>query len=267
LDLNLESDYILNSLDFYRQHHGQQLYYLWQGEVWGQLAPEAEYQLLFGLLGMNATKVFIRPDPEHGEVGYRINRELGLYCHPQTQAVKTAWQLTPEHPVVPVVHIANRIVQGALSPKQTVIPAGQAYVAAVTEFPLTYPHPLAADPQYRDYCPGPEFQGTEYFTSHLCRPGATQVPAATWARDCPWLPWMKLGYGHPARLKFKTTIQRLEAFEQLPSRLVELIRSRVPIYEFTPDHSDEANMTSTLYFRQHFPAYLDGREFPISETV
>ncbi|WP_242037889.1 DUF1838 domain-containing protein [Tolypothrix sp. FACHB-123] len=38
-------------------------------------------------------------------------------------------------------------------------------------------------------------------------------------------------------------------------------------YEFTPDQSDEPNMTSTLYFKQHFNAYLKGERFPIPEKL
>lgn len=265
--MNNSEDYIVNNLDFYRKHHGQQLYYRWEGEVWWQETGTQQKQKLFSIIGMNATKVFIRPAPEFEQVGYRINRELGLFCDPQTQEILHTWQPDSIRPAVAIVHIANRIVQGAVRPKKTVIPKGQDYVTSVVEIPLTYPHPLAADPQYRDYCPGETFNGTEYFTSHIARPGVQDLPPATWARDCPWLPWMKLGYGHPARLRFETTTTRVESFEQLHPNLIQLIREQVPIYEFTPDQSDEPNMTSTLYFKQHFAAYLKGERFPIPESV
>ena len=114
-----------------------------------------------------------------------------------------------------MVHIANRIVQGGLREKTIVVPKGQRYSTRITEFPLEYPHPLAKDPQYQDYCPGKIFRALESFTSHFARPGVTDLPPATWDRDCPWLPWMKLGFEHPARLKFATTIQRVEAFDEL----------------------------------------------------
>ena len=76
---------------------------------------------------------------------------------------------------------------------------------------------------------------------------------------------MRLGYGHPARLHFKTTIARVETFEELNPNLVELVRSRVPIYEHTPDQTDEPNVTSILYFKQHFDAYLKSSRFPIED--
>ncbi len=35
---------------------------------------------------------------------------------------------------------------------------------------------------------------------------------------------MKLGYGHPARLRFETTISRVKTFEQLNPKLVKLVK-------------------------------------------
>jgi hypothetical protein len=263
---NYLEDYEFNTLDFYRKNHGLQLYYSWSGDIWWTEEPGKSPEKLFSILGMNATKVFLKLHPEYGEVGHRINRELGLFCHPETQEILSYWKPREESQEVPVVHIANRLVQGSVQAKKVVIPSGQAYVTSVKEIPLEYPHPLAADRKYFDHCAGDRFKGVEYFTSHVSRPGVLDVPPAKWARDCPWMPWMKLGYGHPARLRFETTIKRLESFEQLDSKLVELVRDRVPIYEFTPSESDEPNMTSILYFKKHFESYLRGDAFPVEET-
>ena len=257
-----------SNLDFYRQNHGRQLYYNWQGDIWWIESPGKPKQKLFSIVGMNATKVFLKSDTEYeGEAGYRLNREIGLFCNPVTQEILHYWKPNEDSPEVPVVHIANRMVQGAVRARTIEIPAGQAYLTKVTEIPLEYPHPLAKDYQYRDHCPGETFKGVEYFTSSVARPNATEKPPpAQWARDCPWLPWMKLGYGHPARLRFETTIARVESFEQLDPKLVNLVREQLPIYEFTPDECDEANMTSILYFKKHFEAYLQREKFPIVET-
>ncbi|MBP5973824.1 DUF1838 family protein [Brasilonema sp. CT11] len=259
-------DYELNNLDFYRKNHGLQLYYNWSGEILWQEKPDLPREKLFSIIGMNATKVFIKPSPEYGEVGYRINRELGLFCDPVTQEILTYWKSPEANQTVPVVHIANRIVQGSVKPKKFVIPKGSGYITSVMEIPLEYPHPLAGDSKYSDYCPGEKFKGIEYFTSNICRPDASDVPPAQWARDCPWMPWMKLGYGHPAKLRFETTISRVDSFEQLHPKLVKLVREKVPIYEFTPTESDEPNITSLQYFKKHFESYLRGDVFPIEET-
>ncbi|MEO0986140.1 MAG: DUF1838 family protein [Cyanobacteria bacterium J06639_14] len=256
---------VFSNLDFYRRNHGQQLYYSWSGEVSWTRQPGAEATKLFSIVGMNATKVFLKDHPEHGEVGYRINRELALYCDPESQEILYTWRSQSDAKPVSVIPIANRIVQGQVSPKLLKVPAGKAYETVETKIPLDYPHPLADNPRYRDYCPGPRFQATECFTSHIYRLDATHKLPAQWSRDCPWLPWMGLGYGHPARLNFETTIQRVDTFEDLNPDLVALVRARVPIYEFAPDHSDESNMTSILYFKQHFDEYLEGKSFPIPE--
>lgn len=263
--VDLSEDYGYSSLDFYRSNHGKQLYYNWSGEIDWIAEPGQAPQKLFSIMGMNATKVLCKQDPDDGEVGYRLNRELGLYCDPDTQEVLSDW-VSPMGERVSVVHIANRMVQGALKERMIVVPKGEAYLAKKTEFPLVYPHPLATDPIYRDYCPGKTFQGVETFISHFARPGVTDVPPATWSRDCPWLPWMKLGFGHPARLKFTTTIQRVESFDQLHPTLVKLVRDRLPMYEFTPDVCEEPNMTSLTYFKLHFEAYLRGDRFPQPES-
>ena len=93
-----------------------------------------------------------------------------------------------------------------------------------------------------------------------------QSAPAKWARDCPWMPWMKLGYGNPAKLRFETTIFRVDNFEQLNPKLVKLVREKVPIYEFTPEESEEPNITSIQYFKKNFESYLRGDIFPLEET-
>ena len=75
-----------------------------------------------------------------------------------------------------------------------------------------------------------------------------------------------MGYEHPARLRFETTIQRVDTFEELNPKLIKVIRQRVPIYEHTPDATDEPNVTSTTYFKKYFDAYQADAEFPIKET-
>ena len=257
--------YTLSNLDFYRDYHGRQLYYRWEGKVWWRPTPSSTLEQIFRIVGMNATKVFLCRDDQGNEYGHRINRELGLYCHPETCDVLYRWQPFPEQEPVPVVPIANRIVQGDVKPRILTVPAGEPYTKNELKIPLTYPHPLAGDAKYRDYCPAETFDGVEYFTTYTRRPevAATAVPPPNWARDCPWLPWMGLGCGHPARLRFETMIERVDRFEDLNPRLTDVIRQRVPIYEHTPDQTDEPNVTSTTYFKHHFKDYLAGEAFPI----
>ena len=260
-------DYEYSSLDFYRKNHGRQLYYNWSGDIWWVKEPGQPKEKLFSIIGMNATKVLLKSDPEKGELGYRLNREIGLFCDPNTQEILPFWTPGEGKPEVPVVHIANRMVQGSLHERKIVIPKGQGFITKVNEIPLEYPHPLAGDSKFRDYCPGEMFKGVEYFTSSYGRPGATGAPPALWSRDCPWMPWMKMGYGHPAQLRFETTIARVESFEELHPTLVKLVREKLPIYETTPDECDEPNMTSILYFKKYFESYLNGEVFPMEETV
>lgn len=71
---------------------------------------------------MNATKVLIKSHPEYGEVGHRLNREIGLFCDPDTQEILHYWKPTEDSPQLPVVHIANRMVQGSLKKERSLFP-------------------------------------------------------------------------------------------------------------------------------------------------
>ncbi|NEO39491.1 MAG: DUF1838 domain-containing protein [Moorea sp. SIOASIH] len=265
--MDYSEDFEYSTLVFYRQNHGKQLYYSWEGDIWWVEAPGKPKEKLFSIIGMNATKGFLKTDPEYGEIGHRLNREIGLFCDPETKEILSHWQPKENSQKLPVVHIANRMVQGSVRERKIVIPKGQGYITRINKIPLEYPHPLAQEPKFKDYCSGETFKGVEYFTSSFSRPGFKGAPSAEWARDCPWMPWMKLGYGHPARLHFETTISRVESFEELNPKLVELVRSKLPIYEFTPDQCDEPNITSSIYFKKHFDSYLKGESFPIEETA
>ncbi|NET76895.1 MAG: DUF1838 domain-containing protein [Okeania sp. SIO1F9] len=128
------NDYEFDNLNFYRENHGKQLYYNWGGEVWWIESPGKPQEKLFSIIGMNATKVFIKPHPEYGEAGHRINREICLFCDSSTQEVLDYWRPREEVKEVPVVHIANRMVQGFVSPKKIVIPQNSGYVKKVIIF-------------------------------------------------------------------------------------------------------------------------------------
>ncbi|MEH2256730.1 DUF1838 family protein [Nostoc sp.] len=77
---------------------------------------------------------------------------------------------------------------------------------------------------------------------------------------------IKLGYAHLAKLRFETTIFKVDSFEQLHPSLVKLVREKVPIYELTPTESDEPNVTSIQYFKKNFESYLRGDIFPLEES-
>ena len=211
--MDFAQDFEYSTLTFYRENHGRQIYYSWSGDIWWTEAPGQPQKKLCSIIGMNATKVLLKPHPEYGEVGYRLNREIGLFCDPETKSILHYWQPTKDSPESPVVHIANRMVQGSLRERKIIIPQEQGCITKVN-----------------------------------------------------WMPWMKLGYGHRARLRYETTIARVESFEELDSKLVKLVREKLPIYEFTPDECDEPNITRILYFKKHFEAYVRGETFPIEET-
>jgi hypothetical protein len=106
-------DYEFSTLVFYRENHGKQLHYSWEGDIWWTEAPGKPKEKLFSIIGMNATKVFLKSDPEYGEVRYRLNREIGLFCNPETQEILHYWQPKAHSQEVPVLHESSKTHAGS----------------------------------------------------------------------------------------------------------------------------------------------------------
>ena len=47
--IDLGDAYDVSNLDFYRQHHGQQLNYRWEGTVWWRQSPESALETIFAI--------------------------------------------------------------------------------------------------------------------------------------------------------------------------------------------------------------------------
>jgi hypothetical protein len=61
------ADYELSTLVFYRENHGKQLYYSWEGDIWWMETPDKPKEKLFSIIGMNATKILLKSDRDRGE--------------------------------------------------------------------------------------------------------------------------------------------------------------------------------------------------------
>ncbi|HXF90681.1 MAG TPA: DUF1838 family protein, partial [Candidatus Nitrosotenuis sp.] len=61
----------------------------------------------------------------------------------------------------------------------------------------------------------------------------------SWTRVGPWLPWMKME-GRDGLIVYHARSQRLESFEQLPTRIKELVRTKYPKYTTAPKEVDPA---------------------------
>ncbi|MFN4279386.1 DUF1838 family protein [Thermosynechococcus sp.] len=75
----------------------------------------------------------------------------------------------------------------------------------------------------------------------------------------PWLPWMRMG-DRPGYLIYSATGRKTLTVEDLPS----LLQEQLERLEASSEYREGADMTSWLYFQEHFEAYLEGALFPVT---
>ncbi len=243
---------------------GRQVVTTWTGDVHAVI-PGERPRRLFGLVGMNIARCV------RGAEGFTLtSRELLFYLDPRTGERLDQWT-NPWEPEtsVPVVHVANRLVQNPLlGPAPMTIADGVATVSF--DVPVFYPNPLAADAETRPFSPEPSYQAMEMFTfwtpaRELGDPRAATVASLsfTWHRTGPWLPWMAMkdraGY-----LVYSARGRKLAGLDELPPLLRDEISTRLPLYADAPRCRVHApNETSWTYFRRHVDAYRARARFPL----
>lgn len=244
---------------------GQEVLTAWTGEVYAFVPDEAPRRL-FAVTGMNIARCI-----RVGDGWHLTSRELMYYLDPATGRVLDRWHNPWTDETVPVVHVANRLVQNPLGPVAITRTQGRATLAL--DIPVFYPNPLAGDPATRAYSPQAHYVAAELFAfetsaSDLDAPGRASVPAMTftWHRVGPWLPWMNMG-ARPGQLVYSAHGRKLAAFAELPTSLREEISARLPLYRHAPRCIvDARNVTSWTYFAQHLAEYRAGARFPVASA-
>lgn len=247
---------------------GSNIYTEWKGSVYA-FVPEEKPQKLFDILGMNVARCL----KNQQGTWFITSRELTFYLDPLTGKVLNRWHNPWTQEVVPVVHVANKLVQNTLSEEFPTAIAGS-NVTFVLDVPLTYPNVLASDPKFQDYSPSALYQAGEFFKLTAPVQEVINSKAKTvknvfidWNRVGPWLPWMKMK-GKPGHLVYSATCKKLLHFEKLSPLLQKEINSRLPLYREAPRCLLAAkNETSWTYFRKHFQEYLKGERFPLPAPV
>jgi hypothetical protein len=234
----------------------------WSGEVFGFVADERPRHL-FSVVGMNVARC-LRIDGRW----HLTSRELMLYLDPKTGARIDRWTNPWTGATVPVVHVANRLVQNELGGP---IPA-TAFDGVMTltfDIPLSYPNPLARDPRTAVYSPAPGYVAGEFFSfeadsAAVIDPARATVPALrfSWHRVGPWLPWMAMG-NRPGVLVYRAHGRKHDAAE-MPAPLRAELETRTPLFSHAPRCIVAAkNETSWTYFARHVGAYEAGATFPV----
>lgn len=244
--------------------NGEQSFLCWQGAISAFIPGEPKKQL-FKMLGMSVARCI--PHPEGG--WDFTSREVTYYLDPSTGARLNTWKNPWTEAEVPVVHVANNGIQGRFKHPLPATVSGETTTFMFDLF-SKYPNPLADDPKFAPYSPQPIYQAAELFkltvpSKELRNPEITSVSQLilAWDRFGPWLPWMKMG-DFPGYLIYSGIGSKVANFTELPPQLQEEINTRVPLFKNAPKQKLETeDMTSWLYFKQHFDAYLRGEIFPI----
>jgi hypothetical protein len=77
---------------------------------------------------------------------------------------------------------------------------------------------------------------------------------------------MKMG-NRTGQLIYSASGLKVNSVTDLPQLLQDEINTRVPLYKNAPkSRLDQEDMTSWIYFKKHFEAYLAGEKFPLQEV-
>ena len=125
---------------------GEQVITTWSGVVHAVI-PEQPIRRLFDVVGMNVARCL-----EVDGAWHITSRELMYYLEPGTDRPLARWHNPWTDAHVPVVHVANRLVQSRLGAGVPMEVAG-GRATLVIDVPLLYPNPLANDERTRPYSP------------------------------------------------------------------------------------------------------------------
>ncbi len=236
---------------------------VWAGSIYS-FVPGEKRQRLFKMVGMSASRCL----PTEENQWAFTSRELTYYLDPETEEKLQTWKNPWTEEVLPVMHVANNPVQGNFKGQFPALVDNETTAFAFDIFP-TYPNPLA-DPKFAEYSPNPTYQAAELFkftvpTAELFDEKLSSVSKLwlSWDRIGPWVPWMKMG-SRSGYLIYSATGKKVDDFDQLPQLLKDEINTRMMLYRNAPEAPlDCEDMTSWLYFQEHFDAYLAGETFPI----
>jgi hypothetical protein len=243
----------------------KQTFLTWTGAIYS-FVPEEQRKRLFKIIGMNVGRCIPNPD---GSWEF-TSRELTYYLDPSTGEILRTWENPWTGETVPVIHVANKLVQGHLKGTYPAEMKDDITALVFNLFP-SYPNPLSEE-KFAEYSPNPTYQAAELFkfivpTQELLDPETVSIsqPIISWDRIGPWLPWMKMG-NKPGYLIYSAWGSKVESFTELPQLLQDEMNTRVPLYKNAPESSlDDEDFTSWSYFKAHFEEYLRGDDFPIPE--
>jgi hypothetical protein len=248
---------------------GLPAYTQWSGNITTSGVDKDEVKTLFKIVGFNVARCY-RNNSGNWMVS---SRELTYYLDPVTGLVVHNWKNPWTNESVPVIHIANDLVQQPI-PAVIKIPVEKLGATAIVriDVPLSYPNPLGGDARFSDYSPERFYKAHESFSYVVSSAELKDLSAkktledvqVSWTRVSPWMPWMKMK-GMPGYVVFNAIVSKVRSFSDLPELIQSDIRERLPLYADAPQCivTNRANVSSWTYFKENFQAYLTGLQFPL----
>ena len=246
---------------------GEDQWTVWQGKLFS-FVPGRRPELLFDLVGANVA----RCAKDSRNRWFITSRELMYYLDPETGERVDRWRnpLTTEE--VPVVHVANDLVQSILRGSPDITTSGPLATLRI-DIPLFYPNALFRDANLKPYSPMRMYQAAESFglvttTAALSERSPSAPMSFTWHRLGPWLPWMNMGR-RPGILFYSADGSKVSSYEQLPALIRQEIDARLPRYRNAPRcYVRRKNVTSWSYFSEQLEAYKGGEtQFPAAAPL
>jgi hypothetical protein len=235
---------------------GEDVVTWWKGSVFA-VRPEQRPERIFGFEGINVARIEAQPDGS-----YRmLTREYAVYRDPRSGAILSEWKNPYTGETNTVFHVQNDPVNNTFAavtrdgtPRRLpFVRLGEDVILGL-DVPLAYPNPI--DPKvYPKESSGPMYVGSEHFGffakwADVADSGKLNVPMTlSWARQSPWLPWMRMG-DTPGVLLFSAWGKKLGSIEEVTPDFLAHLREQAPEYLSAPKEYVQPNATSwTVYKR------------------
>lgn len=240
---------------------GREVVLAWSGDVYAVI-PGERTRRLFAIRGMNIARCLRTAGAWH-----LVSRELMYYLDPDRESVLDRWDNPWTNERLPVVHVANRLVQNELRGGSEAIDDGTNVTVSI-DVPLFYPNPLAETPETSAFSPQASYQAVEMFTLTAPRAAfaddssSVSTLTLTWHRVGPWLPWMNMG-ARPGYLLYTARGAKIAGIDALDEPMRSDLR-RLELFQHAPRCVVAApNETSWTYFAKHLAEYRAGARFPL----
>tara|TARA_B100000959_G_scaffold260036_1_gene296173 strand:+ start:4912 stop:5796 length:885 start_codon:yes stop_codon:yes gene_type:complete len=243
---------------------GKTRYGIWEGKAYSHVPGEKDRHL-FNITGINVRQCITTTHEIRGRGFRSVSREIQIYLDPKSNEIIDQWKNPWTNEVISVFHVANDPVNMQSMRyeydergESTIEISAKKYdntIASSTEIPLFYNNALGGN--YQKYIGG-MYHAMEIFNSFYNTQKLTNKNIKTidqsfggWTRIAQWLPWLEMG-DKPGLMIFNASVFNTFEREEIPAKLIKIIKERYPNYLNPPPLNDQRpNETSWTVFKNH----------------